>query len=68
MSRYQRLACKAAIQLIKGEQYDTDQVELAWWSTGDSHIDGYCLWDYFDSDGRYLGADEHGIEPIVELN
>lgn len=35
------------------------------WTVGDgSGHEGYNVSDYFSADGKYLGADEHGIEPI----
>jgi hypothetical protein len=35
------------------------------WTAGDGNGHaGYQASDYFDLRGRYLGSDEHGIEPI----
>jgi hypothetical protein len=53
--------------LTRGQQYDTDRIELVSWTRGDgTGAEGYSVWDYFDSDGTYRGPDKHGIEPIVE--
>lgn len=35
------------------------------WSAGDGSGNvGYSVGDYFDENGRYLGPDQHGIEPL----
>lgn len=31
------------------------------------HIEGYCVADYFDHDGRYLGLDVGGVYPILTV-
>ena len=51
------------IRLTAGTQYDVDSLTLVGWSTGADCIDGYSYLDYF-RDGRYLGADQDGIEPM----
>lgn len=53
-------------KLESGKSYDIDAIrsQFAGWSNGESHIDGYSLDNYFDAAGRYLGADEDGVEPI----
>lgn len=54
------------ISLIAGQQYDLDALILIDWTDGDgSGAEGYRLIDYFEADGTYIGADQHGIEPIV---
>ena len=51
-------------KLTFGETYDLDTLELTGWTAGDgTGNEGYSCWDYF-CDGRYLGPDEHGIEPL----
>lgn len=47
--------------LEKGKKYNTDTLVPQGWN-GNDH-DGYNCWDYFDADGTYRGADEHGVEP-----
>ena len=45
-------------------RYDSDRVVLTGWTTPDGHApDGYSVCDYF-ADGKYLGPDQYGIEPI----
>ena len=40
-------------------------ITFAGWTIGDgTSTDGYHVEDYF-IDGVYLGADDHGIEPIL---
>ena len=57
----------AAITLSKGTQYDISAMRLVGWTDGDgSGCDGYQITHYFEPDGTYKGADECGIEPIVE--
>jgi len=54
--------------LTKGEKYDLYALFFRGWTKGDgSSTVGYRSWDYFDSGGRYLGPDEHGIEPQFEM-
>jgi hypothetical protein len=44
-------------------------LKLIGWTVGDgSGSTGYKLSEYFDNDGRYLGPDWFGIEPIVEVS
>lgn len=51
--------------LLVGKTYDPEQLELLGWTEGDgSGSEGYSYLDYFDADGRYLGPDAHGIEPL----
>lgn len=53
--------------LMQGKLYTISHLVLLGWTDGDgSGAEGYNLLDYFDYEGRYLGADQHGIEPIVE--
>lgn len=50
--------------LEQGKTYDLNTLECTGWTEGDgSGSDGYNVADYFDAQGRYLGADELGIEP-----
>lgn len=52
--------------LITGKAYDWQTLDHAGWTEGDgSGFEGYNFGDYFDANGCYLGADQHGIEPIV---
>jgi len=57
------------IELIKGKQYDLSNMELLGWNwiegNFDPDIDGYSIEYFFDSDGRYLGHDQHGVYPIL---
>lgn len=53
--------------MIKGQIYSVESLKLVGWTQGDgSGSEGYVLSAYFDADGRYLGPDNCGIEPIVE--
>lgn len=53
--------------LNKGQKYDATTLRLVGWTEGDgSGSEGYQAEYYFDADGRYIGADEYGIEPIFE--
>lgn len=53
--------------LIRGRKYDWNTLRLIGWTEGDgSGSEGYELCHYFESDGAYKGADQHGIEPIFE--
>lgn len=65
------------VSLVKGRQYDVSNLRLLGWTDGlcsysdldrdyGGHNDGYNFRDYFDADGRYLGPDEFGIQPICE--
>ncbi|NBW19789.1 MAG: hypothetical protein EBR82_68630 [Caulobacteraceae bacterium] len=55
------------IILTVGQTYDIATLRLVGWTDGDgTGHEGYSIHDYFGADGRYLGADDHGIEPIVE--
>jgi hypothetical protein len=57
-----------ATKLTTGRQYDLGSLRLTGWTVGDgTGHEGYTIGDYFDADGRYLGADCHGIEPVVEI-
>ena len=62
--------CDAGWVLAKGTRYpDWSEMRLVGWTDGDgSGADGYDMWAYFGADGEYLGADAHGIEPIVAAN
>ena len=62
-------------KLNTGTQYDTEALrvtgwvgpaELIWIAPGvrNPAMDGYDAWAYFANDGRYLGPDEHGLEPL----
>ena len=52
-------------KLTEGERYDTGQLVLAGWTHGDgSGHESYSYWDFFDAEGRYLGPDVCGIEPL----
>jgi hypothetical protein len=55
-------------KLTTGRQYDLGSLRLVDWTDGDgTGHEGYTLADYFDGDGKYLGPDGCGIEPIVEI-
>ena len=44
--------------------YDWKSLELVGWTDGDgSGHEGYAMEYYFDGE-KYLGPDEHGIEPV----
>lgn len=50
--------------LAAGQLYDRAALTLTGWTVGDgSGAEGYAVEYYFDPQGRYLGPDEHGIEP-----
>ncbi len=54
--------------LTQGTVYEIESLTLHGWTTGDgSGHEGYHVGDYFDAGGRYLGPDQHGIEPIVAV-
>ena len=53
------------MKLEKGKIYDLDNLNCIGWTDGDgTGNEGYNVGNYFDSCGRYIGPDEHGIEPI----
>ena len=53
--------------LSKGQTYDATTLRLIGWTAGNgTGSDGYQPEYYFDEDGKYLGADSDGIEPIFE--
>ena len=53
--------------LTIGQTYDVDSLTLIRWEGGDEHTDStYSLYDYF-ADGKYLGPDQHGVYPVVEV-
>lgn len=57
------------IKLTKGTTYDVDAVRFADWHVPagcdtDPDNDGYHYGNYFDAEGRYLGPDADGIEPL----
>ena len=53
--------------LEAGKIYNLDELVCTGWTDGDgSGAMGYNVWDYFDAEGRYLGPDICGIEPIFE--
>ena len=55
-------------KLTPGETYDMDALEHIGWTEGDgSGHEGYDAWSYF-SGGRYIGPDEHGIEPLFDAD
>ena len=59
-----RIAVGEEIRLVPGCQYDPDYLRCVGWTDGDgTGIEGYSHANYFDGD-RYLGPDEHGIEPV----
>ena len=56
-----------ATTLTVGQTYDLDTLSFAGWTDGDgTGTGGYSCWDYF-REGKYLGADEHGIEPLFDI-
>jgi hypothetical protein len=56
------------LTLTKNTKYDVDALTCVGW-TGDSDLghEGYNFFDYFEEDGAYKGADDFGIEPVVEI-
>jgi len=55
------------MELVKGQKYDVSTLRVIGWTEGDgSGHEGYSHLDYFESDGTYRGADQHGIEPILQ--
>lgn len=55
--------CQKADRLTKGLIYDVTAMRDAVIGWTGVHV-GYNVGDYFDGDGRYLGADAEGIEPL----
>ena len=56
--------CDPASRLTVGELYtEASRGELGGWSDG-ADATHYRLDVYFDSEGRYLGPDARGIEPL----
>jgi hypothetical protein len=56
-----------AMKLKPGNIYNWQAMTFLGWKTerlGSAY--GYHLEDYFNSEGRYKGPDEYGIEPILE--
>ncbi len=59
---------KANGTLERGVRYELDLLDLVGWDAPKgSDLSGYDLASYFTSDGRYKGADMHGVEPVVEV-
>ena len=57
--------CDPAYALTVGELYTVEsRGEFGGWSDGADATVGYHLDSYFDSEGRYLGPDARGIEPL----
>jgi len=58
------------MKLTTGQVYNIDTIEFRGWvdSTGES-VDpqGYSCWAYFSDTGKYLGPDDHGIEPVFDI-
>ena len=56
------------MKLSKGQTYNNrhDLIFVGWTAGDGSGTEGYYVDYYFDSEGRYLGGDEHGIEPEFE--
>jgi hypothetical protein len=42
--------------------YDIQKLVPQGWNAIDH--EGYNVWDYFDEQGRYLGPDHLGVEPV----
>jgi len=56
------------MRLNKGTKYDQTTLRHYGWMPANAEIEGYNCWDYFDDDGRYLGPDQHGVEPEFEID
>jgi hypothetical protein len=55
------------MKLQKGQRYNIEHLKFLGWSDGtDGDTDGYAFDSYFAADGKYLGPDDYGVEPIVE--
>ncbi len=60
------------MKLTQGTKYDRSELKLTGWTSPDPKdsapdvVEGYHVDYYFDSEGRYKGADEFGVEPIFE--
>ena len=65
--RNDRWTKEKTMTLTQDNRYETDALTFMGWSTGETHIPGMDCWAYFDRDGRYLGPDEEGIEPVFVL-
>ena len=49
--------------LTRGKLYLLSRIEFVRWTGGD----GGSMWNFFDDNGRYLGPDKNGVEPIVRI-
>lgn len=47
---------------------DLAALRLVGWTAGETDTVGYHLLDYFSPEGKYLGPDEDGVEPMVETH
>lgn len=62
------------MKLQQGKAYDVTALKFTGWTGSESiyddqgnrnpGMDAYNVVDYFDDDGRYLGPDMYGVEPI----
>lgn len=56
--------------LTAGIRYEVESLELTDWTDADD--DRYVDWanyaDYFAPDGRYLGPDKDGVEPMFRAS
>ena len=48
--------------LNKGTRYNLETLVHQGWNGVET--EGYNCWDYFEADGTYRGADQHGVEPV----
>ena len=64
------------MKLKIGQKYEVDDLELRGWQREGTLLKareeaeetkGYSCFAYFDAEGRYLGPDEYGIEPAMEV-
>jgi len=46
---------------VKGRRYDTEHLRFVGWTEPN---EGRNAFVYFDADGRYLGPDADGVEPL----
>jgi hypothetical protein len=56
--------CQTGDRLIVGQVYDVGPLENVLLGWNGRKAKGYHIGEYFDGDGRYLGADAEGIEPL----
>lgn len=57
---------KTVETLITGSTYNVANLKFQGWNDGQDH-EGYEFTHYFTLEGKYKGLDQHGIEPLFEI-